>query len=687
MNLFLDFETWSSVPIKRGTDVYLDNAKAIIFTYAFDNGPVQATDLTEQPFPDIRLGLNDVLIAHNAFFDRMVLQKCIGTPTGVDHWQCTMAQASAHGLPGGLGPLCEVLGVPTDKSKDADGMRLIRKFCGPKQIVKDADWQKFIEYAKMDVVAMRECYKRMPQWNYPQNVDELALWRLDQTINNRGFAVDLKLAEAAVVALKKQKTTNDDWTNQATGGAVTAATQRDKMLMYLCEQQGCFLPDLKAATITQALEDESLEETTKDLLRVRLSSSKTSGAKFKRMMESVGKDGRLRGTLQFAGANRTARWAGRIFQPHNLPRPTMEQGDIRNCTELIRTGRADLVPLFADVNEACSNALRGLIVAEEGKMLLIADYSAIEGRVNAWQAGEDWKVKAFREGQDLYKLIYSRGFGIDISCVTKAQRQIGKVEELALGYGGGVGAFLNMAAAYGMDLDELGRTVVPVDNARKAWERALKEGETFGLTEESYLACETLKLSYRKANPAIVASWYMYEDAARKVILAKSPSLKIQVGNLVFDCNDKWMRIKLPSGRYLSYALPHVGITQRIKRVPGRANDGTIKYEIGEERSSTISYMSWRNRKWSRTKTYGGKLCENIVQAIARDLLGCALVELENVGFPVVLHVHDEALAEVIQSSGKTLKDFIRIMASKPKWASGLPLNAEGFEGTRYEKH
>lgn len=671
MRLYLDYETWSGVAIRRGTDVYLNNARPLLLTYAIDDGPVKVRDFTVEneiaPLPrEFMLALLDPNVeiwAHNAFFDRMVTDRLINLQTRIYRWRCSMALALAHGLPGGLGPLCEVLGVPVDMAKIADGHRLIRKFCCGKKFTKDNEWQLFVDYAVSDITAMRECVRRMPNWNYKG--EELRLWHVDQLINNRGFAVDVQLAEEAVKALKKEKDRLDDATWIATCGSVTAATQRDKLLLYLCEQQGCFLRDLRAPTIEEALADESLEEATRFLLRLRLEASKTSTSKFKRMLDSIGEDGRLRGTLQYSGAARTARWAGRIFQPQNLPRPTMKSDYIRICIELIRSGNADLLELFASKNEACSNALRGLIVAPDGSQLFVSDYSAIEGRVNAWLSGEDWKVKAFRDGLDLYCLIYERGFGLPPGTVTKGdpRRQLGKVMELALGYGGGVGAFINLAAGYGMDLEELGRIVEPVDKAIEAWERALSEGTTFGLSKEVYTACDTLKIGYRKANPEIVKFWYMLEDAARTVIEMRDATLKKSVGSIVFDCNKTWMRVKLPSGRYLCYALPKL-----------HANGG-------------ISYMSWRNKKWSRTKTYGGKLCENIVQAVSRDLLGNALLLMHDNDYPVVLHVHDEVIAEVAKDSGKTFERFNELMATKPRWAAGLPFSAEGFYAERYEKH
>lgn len=670
MRLYLDYETWSQVPINRGIDVYLDGAKPLLATWAVDDGPVRCHDFVHDGGMPVEL-LNLVLLAdeiwaHNAFFDRMVTRKLCRVETSIFRWRCSMALALSHGLPGGLGNLCTVLDVPVEDAKIADGKRLIKKFCcGPEILVNDPEWQLFINYAINDISAMRECIKRTPNWNYVG--EELRLWHVDQIINERGFEVDVQLATNAIESLKKEKDRLDDEIWIRTCGSVSAATQRDKLLLYLCERQGCVLADLRAPTITQALEDESLDESTKELLRIRLTAAKTSTSKFRRMLGSLGLGNRLRGTLQYAGAARTARWAGRIFQPQNLPRPNMPLSDIRNVIELIRTGQVGLVDLFAPIGQACMNVLRGLIVAGIGKILMISDYSSIESRANAWLSGEDWKVKAFRNKEDMYCRIYERAFGLPAGSIEKKdpRRQMGKVMELALGYQGGVGAFINMAAVYHLDLEELGRMVIPEEKSLQAWEDALVSGETFGLSKAAYCACDTLKIRYRRANPAIQGFWYQLQEAATRVIEAKDPTLKVHVGMLTFDCNRSWMRICLPSGRFLCYAMP--------KLSP----------------SGEITYMSWRNKQWVRTKTYGGKLCENIVQAVSRDLLGYALLGMHDVGFEVVLHVHDEVVAQVLKARAildLTFEHFNRIMQTRPKWAAGFPLEAEGYENERYEK-
>lgn len=669
-NLFLDYETWSSVNIKRGTDVYLEHAKPLIFTWAFDDEPVRALEFGEEALlPDyIEDAMRDpsiTKVAHNSFFDRLVTLRLLLIETDINQWHDTMAQASIHSLPGGLDALCTILGVPVDIAKIKDGKELIRKFCcgktppTPQTKREDPDWLRFVDYAKHDISAMRECYKRMPNWNYKGF--EKRVWVVDQVINNNGFAIDRKLAENAVAALKAEKKKLNQETFQLTNEQVHSANQRDVLLDYLAEQ-GVVLKDMKAPTIKEALKDERIDDATREILMIRLQSAQASPSKYVRVLECTGEDDRLRGTMQYAGANRTGRWAGRAFQPHNLLRPNMKKADIRAFIDLLRNGYHEGAKLFANMNTGCGNATRGVIVAPDGKVLQGADFSSIEGRGNAWISGEDWKIAAFQDpSKDMYCLIYERAFNLPEGSVAHEgddRRQQGKVMELALSYQGGVGAFLNMAFAYNMDLNKLATMVPITQRAGENYDFAIKNHRDYGLDPKIWMACETLKLGYRAGNPAITAMWTKVEEAARRAIILKEA---VWVGRLEFTANDEWLRIQLPSGRYLCYALPEIH------------GDGKI------------SYMAWRNRRWRRTSTYGGKLIENIVQALSRDILAAALVRLFDAGYKLVLHVHDEGVAEV-DAGSVPLSKFVEIFTIVPDWATGFPIAAKGFQLTRYEK-
>lgn len=446
--LWLDLETFSEIPIKNGIHVYAEGVEIMLFAWAIDEGPVNVHDLTADYNLPTRLltALSDesvLIYAHNSHFDRTVLRHAHPRlAPDVTRWRDTMVQALAHGLPGALGGLCEVLGVPQDKAKDKEGKALIQLFCKPRpknsklhratSKTHPEEWRRFVAYAGLDIEAMREVYKRLPKWNYQGA--ELALWHRDQQINDRGVCMDVQLAQAAIEAVDQEQKRLAKRTQVMTDGEVQAATQRDALIKHIVESYGVELPDMQRSTLERRITDPDLPSAVKELLAIRLQASTTSTSKYKSLMKGVSSDGRLRGTLQFCGASRTGRWAGRLFQPQNLPRPSLEQEQIDEGIEALKAGCADL--LFDNIMELTSSALRGCIMAPEGKKLVVSDLSNIEGRKLAWLAGEQWKLDAFREydegtGPDLYKLAYARAYGIDVESVTKGQRQIGKVLELA----------------------------------------------------------------------------------------------------------------------------------------------------------------------------------------------------------------------------------------------------------------
>lgn len=682
--LWLDLETFSEIPIKNGIHVYAEGVEIMLFAWAIDEGPVNVHDLTADYNLPTRLltALSDesvLIYAHNSHFDRTVLRHAHPRlAPDVTRWRDTMVQALAHGLPGALGALCEVLGVPQDKAKDKEGKSLIQLFCKPRpknsklrratSKTHPEEWRRFVAYAGLDIEAMREVYKRLPKWNYQGT--ELTLWHRDQQINDRGVCMDVQLAQAAIEAVDLEQKRLAKRTQVMTDGEVQAATQRDALIKHIVESYGVELPDMQRSTLERRITDPDLPTAVKELLAIRLQASTTSTSKYKSLMKGVSSDGRLRGTLQFCGASRTGRWAGRLFQPQNLPRPSLEKEQIDEGIEALKAGCADL--LFDNIMELTSSALRGCIMAPEGKKLVVSDLSNIEGRKLAWLAGEQWKLDAFREydegtGPDLYKLAYARAFNISPDDVDKYQRQIGKVMELGLGFGGGVAAFLTFALVYGLDLDELANAALPniprdvIREAKNWYDESVKRKSTYGLSERVFIACDSLKRLWRRAHPATCDFWYQLERTVRAAIA--TPQKTLYCGYLKIRRDGAWLRIQLPSGRALCYPSPSI-------------EKGNITYQ------GINSY----SRKWQRLKTYGGKLVENVTQAAARDVLAGNMPLIEDAGYSIVLTVHDEVICEAPDTDDFNDKALSALLSTNPEWAPDIPLNAGGFEAYHYRK-
>lgn len=985
--LWCDLETFSSRDIMDGAHQYAEDCRVLLFGYAIDDEPAKVWDLTvtETMPEDLRAALDDPevnTVWHNgANFDVPVLRKAKNLHVDIpfERVDDCMVKAYSHGLPGSLGALSEIYGLPVDKAKDKDGRRLVLKFCKPDskgnargRKTDPEDWGRFVNYCRLDVEAMRVVYKKLPSWNWGPR--DRAQFVIDQRINNRGVQMDLDLAQAAIMLADKLKTENAKRTQELTNGEVGAATQRDAMLTYIVEQYGVELPDLTKSTIERRLNDDSLPEQVKELLRVRLASTKTSTAKYKKLIASTSADGRMRGCLQFRGATRTGRycltgdhevltpqgwvrldqwqggriavwnknleaisfqeseavnfdyegamyqydtvrcaqistpdhrmpylgkdgtwrvatveelakmnrpkipftglrapsatldygklrvllmvqadgyfaedgqlrfnfkkqrkiercksllrrveipfvvsaracgvtnidirsrhlplwlrmfrekeygfwllnenadiifdelphwdayrcgpnsiqysscvkhnadliqalaclsgraatqlvkkaqkkewrdahivniwctpghgfelrdkpqkidnWKGKVYcattptgfflvrregrvwitgnsgrgmQLQNLPRPSLPQYIIDTGVEAIKGGWAEYL---SEPGELMSSCIRSCIVASPGKHLVVADLSNIEGRMLAWLAGEEWKLKAFRDfdaghGPDLYKATYGRTFGIKPEDVTKHQRQIGKVMELALGYQGGVGAFLTFASAYSINLDDLAKHVRE-SISYKYWSQAegsyewYKEKKlTQGLKRETFIACEAVKLAWRDAHPAIQKFWTDVDKAA----ISALNGVPAKAGKVWFSKNGAWLRMKLPSGRFLCY--------------PGaRLEDGGVG--VG-----TFSYMGINqySRKWERIRTYSGKIVENATQGAAADILIGAMDSIEKAGFEIVFSVHDEFITEAPLSKNNI--ELEKLMSTPPSWAPDLPLAAAGFASLRYKK-
>lgn len=696
MPTFIDCETYSAEPIKNGHFKYSETVEILMIAWAVDDGPVSLWDAKKDKYMprelrDILHG-NDMLIAHNAAFEQAVFSAdLIGVEIDPKRWRCSMAKAYAHGLPGSLESLCTILGLPQDQKKSKEGYDLIRLFCVPPP--KNAkrgrstyethpeQWEKFKAYCKQDIIAAREVWRKLPEWNYKGF--ELYLWHVDQLINRHGAYMDMDLVKGAIHAVDRRQELLRKRTADLTFGDVDSATQRDALLGHILAAYGVELPNMQASTLERRIEDPNLPAAVRELLGIRLQATTSSTAKYQKIMKCVSSDGRLRGTLQWCGAARTGRDGGRLFQPQNLPRPTMKNEDIELGIDALKHDAADII--FPDVMSLASNAIRGVIVAPEGKKLLIADLSNIEGRYAAWLGGEEWKLKAFRDydtiigqddegkpirkGHDLYKLARAKMFKVRPEDVTKKQRdEEGKTSELALSFAGGVGAFVTFATAFNIDLDKMSANAFPnidadiIQEAEGFWDWAVKEKRTLGLNREVFVVCDSFKRMWRRSHPGIVNMWADLENAVREAILNKDATIEVKPFKIRRSGN--WLRVQMPSGRSLCYPHP----------------------QVADDRQISFMGIDQYTKKWSRVETFGGKIFENVVQAGARDVFMYGVVNTADAGYDTVMRVHDEQVCEVPDTDEYTVEKLCCLMTTNINWCEGLPLAATGFESYRYRK-
>jgi DNA polymerase len=733
---FIDSETRSRVDISAGTDRYSRAAECIIVTYAFVTGPAKIWFPRVGPIPrDLKDALDDpefLLIAHNSAFDRLILQRALKINTGVARWRCTMAGASAHGLPGSLEALGKVCMLTEDEGKLVDDKGLIQTFCCPQPATgkfiepEDApiEWARFCAYAVRDTEALRVIFNRMPQVNYAGV--NLRSWMLDQLVNERGFGFDVKLAQAASDFLDQAREASRKIMRANTEDQIGSATQAKKLLAYVRNKYGIDIESMRAGDVREYLESDDLDPILRTVLEERLEAGKSSASKWKRGLALVGPENRIRHWSRWSGAGRTGRHSGRGLQPHNLPRPSITT---RRPPGHPRAGRIELEPVKASTIddiiipgiysgaalnnplvyggpfEAVAIAVRHGIVAAQGNELFVGDFKNIESVVTPWLAGEQSVLDAFQfsfdnpkdKSKDPYRILAGKMLGKRPEDVNESERQLGKVAILAFCFGGGVAALVNMSIAYQMDLEPLAAIVLPsatseqLEKANKAWERAFLKGEDFELERPVYMACDVLKQAFRTANPAINQMRYDLNTAILEAVADKNGTV-YNVARCQVWCNASFLVIQLPSGRRLLYASPILKQEEIEDPLGGKS-----------WKSRYVTYLTVRGRSWKRERAWSGLYVENVVQATANDVLRAAMLRLhdDTLTVPSIaaylqtlepfartalsLHVHDEAALDVPKDSYSEER-FRSVFTTKEPWMIGLPVAADIWQNFRYGK-
>lgn len=647
----IDLETFSSVDIKKaGAYAYVRSPdfEIMLAAYSIDGGPVQILDFTEPDFKEGMDLLYSLLVspevekcAYNATFEWLCLSKYYGHELPLDGWACTMHHGLYLGYPAGLSSIGEALGLSQDKRKMGVGLSLIRKFCVPRKPTKTdprvrilphhepEKWQLFKEYCKQDVITEMSVKNILDR--YPVPAGEMELWRLDLLINNTGVAVDTKLIEGALFCSEDITKKLMDEAKEITGLNNPKSVQQ--LSKWLEEETGEEVDNLRKETVSEMMAGLDNEKAVR-MLEIRQELSKTSVKKYDAMKNALCDDGRIRGLLQFYGGNRTGRWAGRLVQVQNLPRNYIEMLEL--ARELVKSKNVDLIKtIFGNVPDTLSQLIRTAFVPAEGNKFIVADFSAIEARVIAWLSGESWRQEVFATHGKIYEASASAMFGVPIERIKKgnpeyALRQKGKIAELALGYQGHIGALKAMGA------DKMG----------------LDDNELLDIVAR-----------WRGSNKKITELWYRCENA---VLAAMQTGTAQNVNGCTFRKENNFMVITLPSGRELFYVDPALRLNEKGK---------WQMYYKGVDQNT---------KKWTDIGTYGGKIVENIVQAIARDCLANSMIKTAKKGFKIVMHIHDEMVVDSPQ--GRELKELTDIMAEPVPWANGLILRGDGFESLFYKK-
>lgn len=743
--LEIDFETRSAVDLrKRGAANYFDSptTEPLMASYSIDGGPIRRWRPPALCPADIRAHVEGggMISAHNAGFERGLWQKVLtpryGWPQArTEQFRCTAATAAAMALPRDLEGLGEALGLSVQKDKT--GKDLIRKFSMPRRPRKNEDptlvyfnephelpedFERFHDYCDVDVVAEAGADRRM----VPLSADEQDLYTLSERINDRGVRIDRTSALAALRLAEKAKKKLDREMRAATNGLVPSCTQPAKLVEWV-QAQGVSMNSAAKAEITDLLELDDIPKRVRVALELRQEAAKTSVSKLQAMLDRASDDGRVRGTFLFCGAS-TGRWSNVGVNFANMPRPRREFDNAHLDREVlfdaIRAEDPDYLKLlYGDVLgrplHLISDSVRGFIWAAPGHDLLQADYSGIEGAVAAWVADETWKVDALHaiaadpSLPDLYRRTAAAIMNTTTEIVTKKhplRQSVGKVSELALGFGGGVAAFVSMSKNYAVKLGPLYEPVWgAADEERRAkavkrYESCLKrnDSKTDVLPREAWLACEIIKLGWRAANPQIAAAWKHLEQAARQALQNPGTVVKTLGDRISYLVANGFLWCRLPSGRCLAYGSPKLKdqVWARQLLPDGTWSDsevmdrdlaekhaarGTVRIEGETSPKVTALGVNSTTKKFERFGLYGGLAFENIVQAIARDLLVNGMLKAEAAGYPIVAHVYDEIICEVPRSFGD-LAAFEKLICELPAWADGLPLTAGGWRGKRYRK-
>ena len=636
-NISLDIETYSSVDLsKSGVYKYAESKdfEILLFAYSVDYGEIKVIDLAsgEKIPQDIKSALKNPLVkkwAFNANFERVCLSKYLREDLSPVGWRCSMVLSASLGLPLSLESVGSVLNLPYQKLKE--GKSLIKYFCCPNKDNKRnlptddmIKWQSFKEYNKRDVLVEMEIQKRLKKYNLPDS--EWENYYLDQIINDRGIMIDKDFVRAALICDEKYKKNVKSKLKNLT--QIENPNSIVEMKNYL-EKQNLSLLSLDKNHIKEVLNLPDLNEDVKEVLKLKQELSKSSVKKYSAMENVLGEDNRVRGLIQFYGT-KTGRYAGRLIQVQNLPKNYLS--DLEVARDLVKSGHGeDLDFLYDSVEDVLSQLIRTAFIPKEGYEFIVADFSAIEARVLSWLSKEKWRMEVFEKGGDIYCESASKMFKVKVekNGENSHLRDKGKIAELALGYGGSVGALKSMGATSFLKEEEL----------------------------------QSLVNAWRNANPHITYLWYEVDKIIKKVISGKVP---MKLYNLEFIYENNMLFILLPSKRKLCYRNPKIATN--------RFNKSSIVYEGVNS-----------NKKWAEIESYGAKFVENIVQAIARDLLCEAIKNLHNKNFKIVLHVHDEVVIEV--EKGKSfVEEICDLMTISPPWAKDLSLKAEGYKCEFYRK-